>query len=64
MASALMGYATFNRYGKNKYILGIFFYSVIEIFGFRQFNVVCRVIATFAYFFKNLKFSKIKSQSN
>jgi cellulose synthase/poly-beta-1,6-N-acetylglucosamine synthase-like glycosyltransferase len=56
MATTLMNSITFNKYGRISDILWIFFYSAIEVFGFRQFNVVCRVVATFNYFLDHFKF--------
>ena len=51
MATALINFITFNKYRRFKDIFAILFYTLIEGIGFRQFNVVCRVYATFAYFF-------------
>lgn len=56
LATTFLGFVTFNRYKKIKYLLWILFFSVIEIVGFRQFNVICRTAATFGYFFGALKF--------
>jgi len=56
MATALMNFITFNKYRRMSDVLRIFLYSIIEAFGFRQFSVVCRVIATFQFFMDKLKF--------
>lgn len=46
MATALMNFITYNKYRRIRDIGWIFFFSIIEIFGFRQFNVICRMAAT------------------
>jgi len=51
MATALINFNTFNRYRRYRDIFVILIYTIIEGIGFRQFNVTCRVVATFAYFF-------------
>lgn len=54
MTTFLLDIVTFNRYRKLRNIILIMFFSIVEIFGFRQFNVVCRFTATFSYFVKAL----------
>jgi len=51
VATMLINIMTFNKYRKISDIFKIFFYSVIEIFGFRQFSLVVRTIGTIKYFF-------------
>ncbi len=66
MATFALDVTTFNRYKKLKNIVLILLFSMIEIFGFRQFNVLCRASATFSYFFKNTfswKKNKIKNDN-
>lgn len=53
IATSMMAFSTFNRYKKFKNIVWVLFFSIIEIFGFRQYNVICRTSATLAYFLKN-----------
>lgn len=50
MATTLINYITFNEYKKLRDLIWILSFSVIEIFGFRQFNVTCRVYATVCFF--------------
>lgn len=49
MATALMSLATFNKYKRINDILLILIYSILENFGFRQYSVLCRVVASFKY---------------
>jgi cellulose synthase/poly-beta-1,6-N-acetylglucosamine synthase-like glycosyltransferase len=60
MATTLMNCITFNKYGRLSDMWWILFYSSIEVLGFRQFNVICRVIATFDYFMDKLSFWRRK----
>lgn len=54
IATSLLSFTTFKRY-KLKFLLWIFIFSVIEIFGFRQFNVLCRTSATIVFFYRKMK---------
>jgi poly-beta-1,6-N-acetyl-D-glucosamine synthase len=54
MATALINFVTFNQYRKLTDLPWFLFFSAIEIFGFRQFNLLCRVKATIDYFFDKL----------
>lgn len=56
MATTLMNSITFNKYGRISDIAWILFYSTIEVLGFRQFNVICRVTATVRYFWDQIHF--------
>lgn len=51
MATTLINFITYSKYRRFKDIFVVLFYTLIEGVGFRQFSVVCRVYATFAYFF-------------
>lgn len=56
MVTVLINYITFNKYKRIRDLLWILVLVVIEQFGFRQYHVTCRVIATIRYFFRSLKF--------
>jgi cellulose synthase/poly-beta-1,6-N-acetylglucosamine synthase-like glycosyltransferase len=58
MATALMSFATYNKYGRLSNLLWILLIVSIESFGFRQYSVICRVTATVSYFLNSLKFWK------
>jgi biofilm PGA synthesis N-glycosyltransferase PgaC len=49
MATALLSLITFNKYQSLSDIILILEFSILENFGFRQYNVICRVAATFKY---------------
>jgi cellulose synthase/poly-beta-1,6-N-acetylglucosamine synthase-like glycosyltransferase len=51
VATMLLNIITFNKYRKISDILRIFFYSIIEMFGFRQYSLIVRTIGTIKYFF-------------
>lgn len=51
MGTALINFNTYNRYHRFTDIFIILFYTLAEGFGFRQFNVSCRMWATLAYLF-------------
>jgi biofilm PGA synthesis N-glycosyltransferase PgaC len=55
MATALVSFLTFKVYRYYSDLLLILFYILIEFFGFRQLNILCRTYATFRYFFDKLK---------
>jgi cellulose synthase/poly-beta-1,6-N-acetylglucosamine synthase-like glycosyltransferase len=54
--TAFLNFITFNKYKRTRDLLLILFFSVIEGIGFRQFDVLCRVSATCAYFFRSFRF--------
>ncbi len=58
MATAFISLITFNQYRKITDMLWIFLIVATESFGFRQFTVLCRIVATFQYFVGRLKFWK------
>lgn len=58
MTTFFLNYVTFNKYKRTLDVFLILFFSIIEGIGFRQFDVLCRVSATVAYFFRGLKFWK------
>lgn len=60
MATALLNFVTFDSYKHIRDLLWFLFIAIIEPFGFRQFNVICRVWATFKYGIGSLIFWKKK----
>jgi biofilm PGA synthesis N-glycosyltransferase PgaC len=54
MGTALVNFLTFKVYQRYSDLFLMLFYILIEIFGFRQFNVICRTYASFRYFFDKL----------
>ncbi|MBV9575067.1 MAG: glycosyltransferase family 2 protein [Gammaproteobacteria bacterium] len=51
IATVLMNLISYNKYGGLQDLSRILFYVLTEPIGFRQFSVVCRVLATIKYFF-------------
>lgn len=49
IATALINYITFNEYRKLQYLLYIWFYCIVENFGFRQYNAACKAYATICF---------------
>jgi len=52
IATMLINIITFNKYEKIADTLKLFFYSIIEMIGFRQYSIVIRTCGIFKYFFK------------
>lgn len=50
MATLLMSLATFNTYKHINDVILVLFFSILENFGFRQYGVLCRVVASVKYF--------------
>ncbi len=55
VATMLMNIVTFNKYRKVSDIMRIFFYSIIEMFGFRQYSITIRAIGTIKYLFTGFR---------
>lgn len=51
MANFLISLVSYNKYQRIRDIPWVFCLSVIELFGFHQYNVICRVVGTIRYFF-------------
>lgn len=49
VATALMGVISFDRYHNKSNLLYFLIFSVLENFGFRQYNMICRFAATLKY---------------
>lgn len=64
IASVFMSFITFNKYHRLKDIPWILLLVAIETFGFRQYTVICRVIATFRYFFSRSDKDSVASEAN
>lgn len=54
IATVLMSFVTFNKYRRVSNILWAFFVIFLETFGWRQYGVICRTVATLAYPFKKI----------
>jgi cellulose synthase/poly-beta-1,6-N-acetylglucosamine synthase-like glycosyltransferase len=54
IANVLLNYITFNRYNKRGDLYWMLLLTFIETFGFRQYGVVVRVIASVQYFINRL----------
>lgn len=52
IANMFINFITFNKYNRLRDLILVLFFTAIEGIGFRQFNVICRVSATFAYIFR------------
>lgn len=51
MVTAFISFITFNKYLRLRDMFWMLFWVSIESFGFRQFHVICKVVATMRYFF-------------
>lgn len=49
MATTLMSVVTYNKYQRIRDVLWIFLMVFVEQFGFRQYNVICKVVATIEF---------------
>ena len=50
ISTTCLSLLTFNKYRKMSTIFTILFYSIVEQFGFRQYNLLCRLWGTLKYF--------------
>jgi biofilm PGA synthesis N-glycosyltransferase PgaC len=64
IVTALINFMTFKQYKSNSDLFLMLFYIIIEHFGFRQFNVICRTYATFCYYIDVFKLWRQKSKGN
>lgn len=55
VANAFISIVTFNKYHRLSDLLYLFFISLFENIGFRQYHLVCRVVASIKYFINWLK---------
>lgn len=53
VATGLISYLTFNKYGQFIDFIKIFVLAFAELLGFRQLNIICRTYATIDYFMTN-----------
>lgn len=49
MSTAFISFITFNKYPRLRDMLWMLFWVAVESFGFRQYCVMCKVIATLRY---------------
>lgn len=49
IATLLISITTFNRYRRTRDLVWLFFLTILENVGFRQYNVICRAYATFVF---------------
>ncbi len=60
VATMLINIVTFNKYRKISDIMRMFFYSIIEMFGFRQYSITIRTIGAIKYLFVGFRKKHIK----